>query len=75
MTLYRIYCLECEAQTVGSEADLEVSEWSVESLAFHEGRCPDCRGSPGFVEGGDEVAAADGGQPTLGEFVDGGTRK
>lgn len=43
MTLYRLYCQDCGDDTVVRESELDATEWAVESLHFHEGRCPECR--------------------------------
>lgn len=73
MPLYRLYCEDCDAETVVDEDDLGDVDWRVTSLHFHEGVCPEC--SRGAVDAADEPApveaAADGGQPTLESFSGG----
>lgn len=77
-TAYRLYCQGCDAETVVHDDDLDDTDWRVTSLHFHEGECPACARvsveEAGAVDDGGEPveAAADGGQPTLGAFTNGG---
>jgi DNA-directed RNA polymerase alpha subunit len=41
---YRLYCRNCDAETVVRESEVDESHWSVSSLYFNEGVCPDCNG-------------------------------
>ena len=42
VTSYRLYCEECDRETVVRESETESTEWIVNSLYEHSGRCPWC---------------------------------
>lgn len=39
---YRLYCQDCDEETVVRESEIEDSPWSVQTLAYNEGLCPRC---------------------------------
>lgn len=39
---YRLYCQDCDEETVVRESKIEDSPWSVKTLAYNEGLCPRC---------------------------------
>jgi len=42
---YRLYCKQCDAETVVKKSDRDNSYWRVLSLYSHKGVCPDCNGT------------------------------
>ncbi len=43
---YRLYCTDCENETVITEDGLDDSPWKISSLPYHEGLCPHCSQIP-----------------------------
>jgi len=39
---YRLYCQDCDEETVVRESEIDESPWSVSTLAYNEGLCPRC---------------------------------
>lgn len=39
---YRLYCQECDEETVVRESEIDESPWKVNTLAYNDGLCPRC---------------------------------
>jgi DNA-directed RNA polymerase alpha subunit len=43
---YRLYCSDCDEETVVKESELDDSPWKVGNIYYHDGLCPRCAQAP-----------------------------
>ena len=43
---YRLYCADCDEETVVREDKIDDSSWKVNTLAYNDGLCPRCAQTP-----------------------------
>lgn len=43
---YRLYCADCDEETVVREDKIDDSPWKVNTLAYNDGLCPRCAQTP-----------------------------
>jgi len=43
---YRLYCQDCDEETVVRESEMDESPWKVGTLTYNEGLCPRCSQTP-----------------------------